>query len=212
MAKIVEAIRPTAAHRIAHERQAISDCEREIADLQKARDEQLLADDPGIALATSDKLAAAERRLAVHEKRLKAFEGQGRREATDRRQQQKTEALAAFEKQFAGRGAAAARVGAAVKELSESLKEYRAACRLPFASWPHDLFPSIKTFEGSSYSYAESKIGGALRMQSASPALFDALGARLGDLAERDIALGASIFEDIRNSPLPKQPEIDEAA
>lgn len=213
MAKIVEAIRPTAAQRIASEQRAIADVEREIAALEEQRGTALLADDPADAVKLGERIESAHRRLRVHGDRIAALQKQGRRETTDRRQQQKSEALASFEKQFADRDAAAVEVDRAIAAFSESLRRYRQACRAPFATWP-DTFPPVRTYEGSSYSYVESRIASALRMQSpgAAHTLLTELGTRLGSLAEHDRAHVATLIEDIRTAPLPQLNKTDEAA
>ncbi len=215
MAKIVEAIRPTAAHRLAAEQRAIADCEREIADLEQQRAAALLADDPAEAVKLAATIATVRRRVETHQDRVAAFQKQSRREKTDQRQQQKAEALAAFEKNFADeRVAAAARIIQAARELSAALQDHAKACRQPFTAWPHHLFPPIKLFDGAAYSYAPSAIASALRMQNpgVAPTLLADLPARIGDLAERDIKLCASLIEDIRIAELPRLPDASEAA
>jgi hypothetical protein len=205
MTRIVQAVRGTPTQRLEAERRAAADVEREIADLEQRRADALLADAPDDALALAERIEAAERRLATH--------ADGRRAATDKRQQEKEAALEAFEKNFAeNRVAAATRIIQAVRDLSTALQDHAKACRGPFASWPHHLFPNFKTFEGSSYSYVPATIASALRMQNSGAALtlLVDLPARIGDLAERDVKLCASLLEDIRMAPLPKQPKIDD--
>jgi hypothetical protein len=103
MAKIVEAVRPNTASRIAAEQRAIDGVVQEIEGLRAAQTEALLADDPSEADKLADKIAAAERRLGVRRDRVKALQGQDRREKVDCRQQQKDAALIAFEKKFSDR-------------------------------------------------------------------------------------------------------------
>lgn len=207
MTKIIQAVRPTAAHRIAAEQRAIADVERELADLEQQRAAALLLDDPAEALKLGTTIATARRRLETHQDRLKAFHAQGRRETGTRRQQQKAEALAVFEKQFAERATTAERVTKAAAEFAAALQAHRDVCRIPFSEWPHDLFPSIKIFEGLAQSHIDSKIAGALKIQwpGAAFELLSKMPDRLGNLAEQEVALGASIAADIRNAPLPDQ-------
>jgi hypothetical protein len=215
MAKIVEAVRPSAAQRIATERSAIAEVEREIAELEQQRAARLVSDDdPAEALKLAGRIAEAYRRLETRLDRIKALERHGKRERTDRRQTAKAAALSEFEKRFAARRDAAARITRAISELSEALKEHQLACRAPFSAWPHELFPDQKIFQGLSYSFAAARIAAALRMQNpgAAQTLLTDLPARLGDLAAHDAALAASLIEDIRSSPLPQMPETEAAA
>jgi hypothetical protein len=211
MAKVVETIvRPSASSRVAAVRRAIADIELELVGLEQQRAGALVEDDPDQALKLAEKISAAHRRLDTETDRLKVFEAKAKLERVDRRQKDKETALAAFEQSFADeRVAAATRIVQAAAELSSALQAHAKACRKPFASWPHDLFPSIKVFEGSSYSYVPSAIASALRMQNSGAAytLLVDLPARIGGLAERDVKLCASLLEDIRNSPLPRSPE-----
>jgi hypothetical protein len=209
MSRIVQAVRGTPAQRVETERRAIADVEREIADLEQQRADKLVADDPAEAVKLAEKIAAAHRRLETHNDRLTAFLAQARRHRTATRQEQKTAALAELERKFADRAVAAANLDKAIADFAASLKAYQTICREPFSAWPHDLFPSIKIFEGMSHSYAASRIAAALRMQSpgAAHTLLTELGTRLGKLAELDIKQAASMIDDIRNSPLPKLPE-----
>jgi hypothetical protein len=198
---------------MASERRALGELEQEIADLQAQREQTLLQDDPTEAVKLSDRISALQRQAGVRLDRIAAFGKQSKRDATEQRERDKAAALAVFEKKFADRATAAARVGKAIAELSASLKQYREAARLPFEPWP-DTFPALRLFQDSAYSSLESRIGGALYMRSpgAAHTLIADLGSRLGDLAEREIALGASLVEDIRTAPLPRLPEIEEAA
>jgi hypothetical protein len=215
MAKIAEIVRPNAAQRIATERAAVAEIEREIAELEQQRTARLVSDDdPAEALKLAGRIAEAYRRLETRFDRIKALESHGRRERTNRRQQQKAEALATFEKGFADRSGAAARLDKAIAEFAGAVSAYQEACRKPFASWSRDLFPDIRLYEATSYNYAGSRIAAALRMQSpgAAHALLTGLPARLGKFEDQDRERAASLIEDIRNAPLPAQPEIEEAA
>ncbi len=213
MTKITNAIRGTPAQRFDAEQRAIADVEREIVDLEQQRAAKLVDDEPTGALQLADKIASARRRLATHQDRLTAFQGEARRERVKNRQREKDEALAGFEKQFAERAAGAGRITAAIAELGSALKAYREQCRLPFQNWP-DVFPDLRLFQDSAYSNVESRIGAALYMRSPGVAhtLLTDLGKRLGNLAERDILLGASLVESIKNAPLPKHRENEEVA
>jgi hypothetical protein len=213
MAKIIEAVRPNAAQRIATVQRVIDDAEKELGELRTAQAAKLLDEDAAESIKIADKIEFAERRLGVFRERLAALQKLTRQEKIDQRARQKAEALTAFEKNFAdARVAAATRIIRATIELSAALRDHAQACREPFASYPHHLFPPIKTFEGSSYSYVPSVIASALRMQNpgAAQTLLVKLPARISDLAERDVKLCASLLEDIRNAPLPKLPEPSE--
>lgn len=213
MSKVVQAIvRPNAAAKIASELEAIASLEREIVDLEQQRGTALLADDDaGDAVKLAEKIAAARRRLDTRHDRVAALRMQGRREHTDRRQQAKAEALAVFEKGFADRSGAAARLDKAIVEFAAALSAYQEACRKPFASWSRDLFPDIRLFEGTSFNYAGSRIAHALRMQSpgAAHALFTGLPGRVGKFEDQDRERAASLIEDIRNAPLPDRHDIE---
>jgi hypothetical protein len=212
MAKVAEAIiRPTTAQKIAAAEREIGSIEQEIRALEESRAAQLLDDDPAEALKLADRITAAQRRLVTHHDRIAAFAKQSKRERTDRRQQEKDQALAVFEKHFTERATAAGRVGTAIAELGASLKAYREACRRPFEPWP-DTFPAISLFQDSVYSYLDMRIGGALHMHApgAAYALLTDLPARLGDLTENEIKLGASLVESIKSAPLPKQYNTDD--
>jgi hypothetical protein len=167
VSRIAETLRPAStAQKIAATEQAIADLGREIETLQNTRAQQLLNDDLAVALATGDKIAAAERRLGAQGDRLAALQKQTKREAVDHRQREKVAALAVIEKRLADRTTAAARVDKAIAEFSASLQAYEAASRAPFASWSHSLFPSLQIFQGLSHSYAAARIAAALRMKS----------------------------------------------
>lgn len=216
MSRIIAAVRPTTAQKRAATERAIAATETELSELRTALVAALVDDDEGVEAAKlSNRIAAAEQRLSLQRARLAALAKQNRRETTDHQQQQKAEALAAFEKNFADeRVAAAARIVQATRELSAALQAHARACRQPFTAWPHHLFPPVKLFDGAAYSYVPSVIASALRMQNpgAAPGLLADLPARIGDLAERDIKLCASMIEDIRTAELPRLPDASEAA
>jgi hypothetical protein len=86
MAKIVEAVRPTAASKMAAECDRVAAVEREIADLEQAKAAKLLEDDETEALKLGDKIATATRRLALHQERVAGFRKQHRRETIAARQ------------------------------------------------------------------------------------------------------------------------------
>lgn len=213
MSKIVAAVRGTPSQKIEHERRAIAAVEAEIADMEQQRAAKLLDDDLTEAIKLGQLLTTARARLATHEDRLKAFQSQARRAATDRRKQQKAEALAVFEKLFGERAVAATRITSAIVELGAALKAYRAAARAPFEPWP-DVFPDLRLFRDSAYSNIDSRIGGNLNMRSPGDAhaLLTNLPIRLGDLAEGDILLGAALVESIKSSPLPPQHDTEDEA
>ncbi len=213
MAKIVEAVRPNAAQRIVTERAAIADLERAIAELEQQRATALLADSADEAVKIAGRIAELRRRLETHFDRIKALESHGRRQRTDRRQEAKAAALAEFEKLFADRAAAAAKVEKSAAEFAASIEAYGVAARIPFAAWPNDLFGPISIYQDSAYSYLSSRVAYVLRMPpGAAHDLLTKMPARLGGLAEREISLGASIVEDIRTAPLPPAPSIEDAA
>lgn len=214
MSKIANAVRGTPVQRLEAEHGAIAQINLELAELEKQRATALLAESADEAVKLSEKIAAARRRLETAQDRLKAFQAQARRDTTDLRARQKQAALAEFEKLFADRAAAAARVEKAAGEFAASIEAYSVAARIPFAAaWPNDLFPSIKIFEGSAYSYLQSRIAYVLRMQpGAAHDLLTKMPARLSGLAEREISLAASIAEDIRTAPLPPLSQIEDAA
>jgi hypothetical protein len=140
-----------------------------------------------------------------------ALQKQPRREFVDRRQDEKDAALVAFEKKLSDRAAAAGRVEKAVAEFSASLTAYDNATRLAFAVWP-DTFPPFTIFEGYSHSYLSRRIGGLLHMNSgAAPTLFADLPRRLGSLTESEVRIAATIVEDVRSAPLPKQHDTEAA-
>ena len=209
MAKIADAVRPNTAAKIASEHRAIAEVEHEIANLRAAQAGKLLDDAPDDAIKLGEKIIFAERRLAVHQQRLAALQKHKRVETTVSRQQQKAAALADLEKKLTARAATAALVDKTLNEFVAALAAYRADCRAPFEAWP-DTFPPIKLFESYVYSYAESRIGGALHMNTgAAVELFAALPRRVGSLAEKDVQISASILEDIRTAPLPPLPETE---
>jgi hypothetical protein len=213
MARIAEAVRPSAAQRSENERRAIEECEREIEGLRTAHATALLADDPADADKLAEQIAKAERRLSTRRDRLGALHGLNKRELAAQRQRDKDAALVTFEQGFSARVTAAARVDKAVAELAASLSAYRAACRVPFEVWPA-TFPDRKLFDGAAFGFIDSRIAHALHMRSPGAAftLLTALPGRLGSQEEQDIKLAASLVEDVRKSPIPGQPEQDLAA
>lgn len=214
MAKIVEAVRPTAAQRIESEQRAIAGIEQEIETLRSSQAGALIAEDPSEAERIADAIAKAKHRLGLRNDRVQALQRLQKREAVDRRQREKDAALARFEQRVSDRVAAAARVDKAVAELASSLTAYREACRAPFQQWPAALFPDFKLFEGASRGFADSRIAAALHMRSTGAAftLLTALPGRLGSQQEQDVKLAASMVEDIRKAPLPSLPDAEEAA
>jgi hypothetical protein len=213
MSKAISTIvRPSAASRVASVRRAIADIEVELVGLEQQRAGALVEDDPAAAIQLAEKISAVHRRLDTETDRLKAFEAKAKLERIDRRQQDKESALAAFETDFADRRvAAASRVVQAARELSTALQDHASACRRPFAEWKHDLFPEIKTYQDAAYSYIAGNIASALRMnQGAAQHLLVDLPNRIADLPDRDARLCATLIEDIRNAPLPKQRNVDD--
>jgi hypothetical protein len=208
LAKIAEAVRPSIAQRIAAEERAIDEATRDIDGMRTALAAKLLTDDdPTEADKLADAIAKADRRLGIRQDRLAALQGSKKREAADDRHRQKDISLGIFEQTLSNRVAAAALVDKAAAEFAASLIAYRAACRVPFEKWPA-TFPPIKLFEGASQGYIASRIAAALHMRasgSTAHTLLTELPARLGKQEEADIKLAASMVEDIRKSPLPKQ-------
>jgi len=212
MAKFSDALRPNTTQRLAKEQAAFADQERQLAELRAAQAGKLLDDEPDDAVKVAERIVFAERRAAVINQRIDALRKQLKREAIDRRKQDKDASLAVLEKKLSDRAAAAARVEKAVAEFSASLAAYDNACRSAFADWS-DTFPPFTFYESYSTSYMSRRIGGLLNMHSgAAPTLFADLPRRLGSLTENEVRIAASIISDIRSAAIPKPHNTDDEA
>jgi hypothetical protein len=120
MTKIVEAVRPTAAQRIAAEHRAIADVEREIAQLEQRRSDALLADDAAEPLKLAEQIAAARRRLDTQHDRVAALRGEARRQAHLAADRERADRIAVTEKALRDRDAIAVKLETAIVNMGRA--------------------------------------------------------------------------------------------
>lgn len=182
--------------------------------MEKQRATALLAESADEAVKLSERIAIARRRLETSQDRVKAFQAAARQASTDQREQQKSAALAAWERKFANKVTAGARLDKAIAELSAAVAQYHtvSAELLP---WPADLFPPTNIFQhyhGSSDQYALEKIASALGMcGSETYRMLTELPAKLS-VADYDRAYGPWLIDQLREAPLPELIADEEAA
>ena len=213
MSKIANAVRGTPVQRLEAEHGAIAQINLELAELEKQRATALLAESADEAVKLSEKIAAARRRLETAQDRLKAFQAQARRDTTDLRARQKQAALAEFEKLFADRAAAAARVEKAAGEFAASIEAYSVAARIPFAAaWPNDCSRRSRFSRVRPIPISKVELRTSCGCSPAPRRSVDENASEAVRASEREISLAASIAEDIRTAPLPPLSQIEDAA
>ncbi len=136
---------------------------------------------------------------AIHSDRAAALEVRRRELSVAAREQQKSAALADFEKRIADCATAAApRIETAVAEISAALAVYEAAHRALFADWPSALLGPTRRYWTSNVSTPRAQLMEIVQ--------------RLKPLADSDITFAKSLAATIRTSPLPELPREEIAA
>jgi len=203
----------TTEQRIEAERQAISAADREIADLRSKQAGNLLDQDPRTAFDGAEALAAAQRKRGIHSDRLEALQALRRQETVDRRGEQKAAALAALKKRLdTGIVPVAARIDAALQELSDSVTAYDVLRKEAFTGWPSNLFPRqdfMTVFDAVDVVASHLNIHRSALFRL--PRLLMHL--QSGDtftLAERAKSNADWLVRGFEEMPLPALPEVDE--
>jgi hypothetical protein len=118
MTKIVEAVRPTAAQRIAAEHRALSDIERKIANLSDARAAKLLESDGIDAVAKIDREISEQHQAAgILRDRIDALHGEVRRQAQLVADREHADRIAVTEKALRVRDAKAVELETAIADM-----------------------------------------------------------------------------------------------
>jgi hypothetical protein len=118
MTKIVEAVRPTAAQRIAAEERALSDIERKIASLSDTRAAKLLESDGVEQIAKIDQELEAQHKAAgILRARVEALHGEVRRQAQLAADRERADRIAVTEKALRDRDAIAVKLETAIADM-----------------------------------------------------------------------------------------------
>jgi hypothetical protein len=118
MTKIVEAVRPTAAQRIAAEERALSDIERKIASLSDTRAAKLLESDGVEQIAKIDQELEAQHKAAgILRDRVEALHGEVRRQAQLAADRERADRIAVTEKALRDRDAIAVKLETAIADM-----------------------------------------------------------------------------------------------
>jgi hypothetical protein len=118
MAKIVEAVRPTAAQRIAAEERALSDIERKITNLSDARSAKLIESDGVDDVATLDREIAAQHQTAgILRDRIEALHGEVRRQGQLAADRERADRIAVTETALRDRDAIAVKLETSIADM-----------------------------------------------------------------------------------------------
>jgi hypothetical protein len=209
MTKIVEAVRPTAARRIAAEERALSDIERKIASLSDTRAAKLLESDGVEQIAKIDQELEAQHKAAgILRDRVEALHGEVRRQAQLAADRERADRIAVTEKALRDRDAIAVKLETAIADMGRLYFELIDQNLVISRQWGLSdnarrvgaLGESIIAREVSHTMFAAGRPrGGVSRLPS--PGLGIAGDTSSGTLAERIAGASGALLEMIRAVP-----------